>query len=300
MKRDKAFLALILIVTLNLVCSLEQCRQTYLWRCSTISLLSGTPNGRDQDVLEELCKAGIWHVEKQSSFKGQLAVINIHRDASPDDALRWFGGQCPNVVCNDTWFLDELVPLPTGRKGTGNGTYQWYRHGLPLWPLLYQSLSHAYRRPVRLILRKKLYWPNYALAMPVYHVRNEYNRTRRPGIAVMKLFKPDLSGVSFSKPFKFKRFVDSFMKNFQNTVGSFYSVEIEFIEGYDKWLKPLVIHSLPKMLKSNVKNCKAELYIFLQKKPILSFIDELYSDLNDILKAVKCPHIPIIIGYQDS
>ncbi|XP_068236050.1 uncharacterized protein [Palaemon carinicauda] len=298
MKNNRALLVLLMVLgmTGDLIHSFEQCRQTSYRLCSTISLLNGTPNDQEKAILEELCRAGISHNKKGPNFQGQLAVINIHTNALSDE-VKWLGGQCQNVVCQGDWFLDETVPLRPGWKGTGQGAYHWYLNGLPLWPLLNQVLSHRRRRFLRIMFPCKLDWPNYALAMPAYQIQNECQQMRDPKIAVMKLFKQELSGAEFSKALKFERFVGTFMETFKDPSGSFCGEKIKNLEDYDKWLKHLVRSSLRKMLKSHAKNCQAKLYIFLLIKPRDNFISELMSDLDVILEEIKC-QVPIIVGFR--
>ncbi|KAK3878188.1 hypothetical protein Pcinc_017160 [Petrolisthes cinctipes] len=287
-------------------------------QCSSVKLLLGTSNRIHVAVLQKLCEQGWSHVLAQKSTTPsqqapvrrakQFAVVNLHRD-SFIEAVSWTSGDGRDVVCDPDWFVDAEVELTNG--------YRWYLHGLPLWPLLNQTLAPPSRpNPFK---RKKLDWPSYAFATPLYLVPHEWRSFRDPNIGVQKLFSNDLAPTSqqnlvgkpvdaFAKPDKFQAGVTQLLQ----TLGAAIN---EDPEDYKNWLLPLVRSSLPSMIESfkarqsgrgprksgsqQVSTCPDLLYVFFLKQPCLNASScMVLSEVQLALRKASCSTTSLIVGHS--
>lgn len=196
--------------------------------------------------------------------------------------------------------------------------YRWYLHGLPLWPLLNQTLAPPSRpKPFS---RKKLDWPSYAFATPLYLVPHERRNFRDPMIAVQKLFSNDLTPSSlqslgdkpvkaFAKPDKFEAGVIQLLQSLGNDVN-------ENPEDYQNWLLPLLKNSLPSMIESfkarqggrgpkksgsqqGVSMCPDLLYVFFLKQPCLNASScMVLNEAQLALRKASCSATSLIVGHS--
>lgn len=284
--------------------------------CSSVKVLLGGVSEVHQRVLQEMCKRGQQHVllkareppKDSSPFMEpvrraeQFAVVILHRD-NFSDRINWTSGDAENVICNSKWYVDEEMALLNH--------YSWYRHGLPLWPLLNQALAP---KPRLFSRKKKLDWPNYAIATPLYLVFREISNFRDPRIAIQKLFAGDLAGQQ-SELDRQSSFVQS--DKFQKDVIDLYEAKesdiTNDVAGYNNWLMPLITRSLPPMIESfkarqkrrgskqsDISTCPDELYVYFLQKPCASSAScLLLNELMLILRTVDCSAVTdLVVGFS--
>lgn len=288
--------------------------------CADVSMFHGSATQIHQSVLRQLCEAGHRHVllkgAKPSQYQNlpptsprraeQFAVINIHRDDFSEKVI-WKSGEAVDIMCNDNWFVDEEVKLSNG--------YHWYRHGLPLWPLLNQTLVQ--KKKGLLSRAKKIDWPNYAIATPFYLVPNEIYNSRDPNLSIQKLFAGDLvqsalpnGQDTFANSAGFKdRVTNLYQSLFLDQAGYARKDINEDFDIYTNWLHPLISSSLQPMLESFLRAqvapkrgqaviCPDELYIFFHQKPCSSSNScLLLNEFQLALKVVNCPDTSIVAGF---
>nr|XP_045592155.1 uncharacterized protein LOC123754055 isoform X2 [Procambarus clarkii] len=285
--------------------------------CSSVKLLSGEASQVNQKVLQELCGKGELHVllkdqgppvVSSSPFQEpvkraeQYAVVNLHRDGF-SDRVNWTSGDATNVFCEKRWYVDEEVALTNG--------YAWYRHGLPMWPLLNQALAPKHRL---FSSRTKLDWPNYAIATPLYLVPREVANFRDPRVAIQKLFAGDSTGYlaerglhdTFSQSAKFQKDIIDLYNDKEMDMN-------DNATSYSNWLLPLLTRSLPPMINSfkarqkrraskhsDISTCPDALYVFFLRKPCSrTNTCLLLNELMLVLRTVECsPFTDLVVGYS--
>ncbi|KAK7085419.1 hypothetical protein SK128_016366, partial [Halocaridina rubra] len=272
-------------------------------------------------VLRNLCEAGHRHVllkgTKPSPYQTapaalprraeQFAVFNIHRDDF-SDKVNWKFGEAVDIMCDDNWFVDEEVKLSNG--------YHWYTHGLPIWPLVNQTLT--LKKKGWFSRNKVANWPNYGIATPFYLIPSEIYNSRDPGLAIQKLFAGDFvqSGLTphvqdaFTNADGFKnKITELYQHLFLDQTGYARKDLSSEFETYPYWLQPLVKLSLQPMLESFIHAqgapkrgqagiCPDELYVFFHQKPCASNSScLLLNEFQLILKLVECPDTRLVVGY---
>nr|XP_027233616.1 uncharacterized protein LOC113825042 [Penaeus vannamei] len=286
--------------------------------CSGVALLHGTASDIRRSVLRELCLRVHQHVhlktpqrsasnpKQQPKRTEQAAALNLHRD-SFSDQVRWEAGEASDVINTANWFVDAEVPLSNG--------YTWYEHGLPLWPLLDQALT---QKETVLAKKKKLNWPNYAIATPLYVAPLEASNSRDLAISVRKLFAGDTarpqqqSQNTFANSNKFQSTVLDFIKDhFQDQFGYTRSDIGQTFGETERWIQPLVKQSLRPMLESFMKRqktrapkssdiatCPDEVYLFFLQKPCpTASTCQVILDIQQELRVTNCVNTDVVVGY---
>lgn len=286
--------------------------------CSGVALLHGTASDIRRSVLRELCLRTHQHVhlktpqrsasnpKQQPKRTEQAAALNLHRD-SFSDQVRWEAGEASDVINTANWFVDAEVPLSNG--------YTWYEHGLPLWPLLDQALT---QKETVLAKKKKLNWPNYAIATPLYVAPLEASNSRDLAISVRKLFAGDTarpqqqSQNTFANSNKFQSTVLDFIKDhFQDQFGYTRSDIGQTFGETERWIQPLVKQSLRPMLESFMKRqktrapkssdiatCPDEVYLFFLQKPCpTASTCQVILDIQQKLRVTNCVNTDVVVGY---
>ncbi|XP_047495927.1 uncharacterized protein LOC125043730 [Penaeus chinensis] len=288
--------------------------------CSGVALLHGTFSDIRQSVLRELCLRVHQHVHLKTSQRSapnpkqqpkrteQAAALNLHRD-SFSDQVRWEAGEASDVINTANWYVDAEVPLSNG--------YTWYQHGLPLWPLLDQTLT---QKETILGKKKKLNWPNYAIATPLYVAPLEASNSRDLAISVRKLFagdtaRPEQQSASqntFANSNKFQSTVLDFIKDhFQDQFGYMRSDIGQTFGETERWIQPLIKQSLRPMLESfmkrqktrapksrDVATCPDEVYLFFLQKPCpTASACQVILDIQQELRVTNCVNTDVVVGY---
>lgn len=238
----------------------------------------------------------------------QAAVLNLHRD-SFSDQVRWEAGEASDVINSPSWYVDAEVPLSNG--------YTWYQHGLPLWPLLNQALT---QKETVLAKKKKLDWPSYAIATPLYVAPLEASNSRDLAISVRKLFAGDTARPQqqsanqnvFANSNKFQSTVLDFIKDhFQDQFGYTLSDIGQTFSETERWIQPLVKQSLRPMLESFMKRqktrapksseiatCPDEVYAFFLQKPCATASAcQVILDIQQELRVTNCVNTDVVVGY---
>ncbi|XP_068228491.1 uncharacterized protein [Palaemon carinicauda] len=287
--------------------------------CSSVFMMHGAPSQIRTSVLQQLCEAGHRHVllkgaapSQHQSFPltsprraEQFGVIYIHRDDF-SDKVNWKSGDAPDIMCNDNWFVDEEVKLTNG--------YHWYTHGLPLWPMVNQTVVP--KKQGLLSRKKKIDWPNYAIGTPLYLVPFEIYNSRDPNLAIQKRFSNDFAATALAH----EQNVLVNQAGFQDKVTNLYrtlfldqtgyarkDINTDF-ESYPNWFQPLVQAALQPMLESFVQSqtpkkgqaaiCPDELYVFFHKLPCTASSTCLVlNEFQLILKLANCPDTSVVVGY---
>lgn len=313
-------LGIVTLVVVSFLADLAQCATScsrpqppVFGKCSSsLKMMLGASNRIHLAVLQQLCEQGWRHVRAKQEGRGstsqhapikraeQFAVANLHRDSFSDE-VSWTKGDAKDVVCALDWYVDDEVELING--------YRWYRHGLPMWPLLNQTIG----RKCRPFSCKKPDWPNYAFATPLYLVPHEIKNFRDPMIAIQKLFSSDLVPSQ-----KENRPVDAFVKpdKFQTDVTQLVAVHGNEInedpDDYKNWLLPLVKRSFRFMIesfkarqnnrgpkKTQMSKCPDTLYIFFLQDPCGSTSScLLLNEVQLALRTASCSATTLIVGHS--
>ncbi|XP_063865090.1 uncharacterized protein LOC135103067 [Scylla paramamosain] len=289
--------------------------------CSRIEFVTGEDHQVVEKVLKkvlkELCETGQRHVvQEQRLSRGgeQFAVLNLHRDAFRA-TVYWQGGDAKNVVDDSDWRVDEEVALAPGKEeddAKAKIFYHWYRHGLPMWPLLNQALkkTNFFRRLFKkLNFRGRLFrtpkWPNYALATPLYLVPYERNNYREEIISMNKMFHKKENQKNFKDSVHFKKYVNEFCRKTCDNIQT-------DPDRLSNWLVPLIDHSFTHMMasfkeqqrarapkNSKLSRCPDQLYVFLLHKPCQRDLQLLNKKFDDLLSSESCLNITrLVVGYS--
>ena len=229
----------------------------------------------------------------------------IHRDDF-NDKVALKSGEAIDIMCNDNWFIDEEVKLTNG--------YRWYTHGVPLWPMLNQTLVQ--KKSGLLSRKKKIEWPNYAIGTPFYLVPFEIYNSRDPNVAIQKRFAGDFAATALSheqnvlvNPAGFKDKVTNLYRALFLDQAGYARRDINSdFESYANWLQPLVQASLQPMLESFLQSqtlkkgqsaiCPDELYVFFHKIPCSASTScLLLNEFQLVLKLASCPDTSVVVGY---
>lgn len=228
--------------------------------------------------------------------------------------VQWYTGDAQDWTTDTNWWVDEEVAIPAGQGYKAAGAtsyYHWYRHGLPMWPLQYQSLPKPTHKKIRILFwRPRISdWPNYALATPLYLVPYEKRNYRNPELSIGKSF-------AAMKKHKIENFVQTsafyeFVRNYISNMGNRIVQHPKFPRN---WLAPLLDFSLPNMLlsfktrqrsrapkKAKVSRCPDQLYVFLLREPCHSDLLNLTKDLATSLTAGDCSNTTsVVVGCSKS
>ena len=241
-------------------------------------------------------------------FQGgeQFAILNLHRDAF-SARVRWQEGDAKNVVDDSDWRVDEEEALVSGNGDDDDATaktfYHWYHHGLPMWPLLNQTI----KKPSFFRFRKKPMWPNYALATPLYLVPYERNNYRNEIISINRMFHEmeNKKEKAFKDTARFKTYVNEFCRKACDII------ENE-ADRLSNWLLPLVDNSFTHMMasfkklqrrrapkKTELSRCPDLLYVFLLREPCRHDSLLLKENIDSLLHHVNCLTITkLMVGYS--
>ncbi|XP_045112836.1 uncharacterized protein LOC123505517 [Portunus trituberculatus] len=265
-----------------------------------------------EDVLKQLCDTGRRHVvkEKRRPRGGeQFAILNLHRDAF-SATVRWQEGDAKNVVNDSDWRVDEeeaLFPGEGGDAATATTFYHWYHHGLPMWPLLNQTLKKTtfFKRLFK--KSKKPKWPNYALATPLYLVPYERNNYRNEMISMNKMFHKmeNKKQKVFKDTVRFKTYVNEFCRKTCDTIE-------KNPDSLSNWLVPLIDNSFTGMMasfmkqerrrapkKTKLSKCPDQLYVFLLREPCRHDALLLKEHIDTLLHRANCLSITkLVVGYS--
>lgn len=268
--------------------------------CSTVKFDPGEQEHQvAETILKELCETGLRHVvQEQRRPRGgeQFAIINLHRDAS-SERVRWQEGDAKSVVDDSDWRVDEEEALVPG-KGRNTATrktfysYHWYLHGLPMWPLLNQTL----KKNNFFFSLRKVKWPNYALATPLYLVPYERRNYRNETISINKMFQKmgNKKHKAFKDTVRFKKYVTKFCRKTCDSIE-------RNPDRLNNWLVPLIDHSLTHMMESlkNGGRCPDQLYVFFLREPCRHDSLLLKEKIDDLLRRERCLDITrLVIGYS--
>lgn len=297
-----AVLAAALLVSLATVINTApgQSLRTSYSVCSTVKFVPGDQEHQvAEKILKELCETGLHHVvQAQRRPRGgeQFAIVNLHRDAF-SEKVNWQEGDAKSVVDDSDWRVDEEEALVAG-KGRNAATpktfYHWYLHGLPMWPLLNQTLKKTKNFFPSLSTVK---WPNYALATPLYLVPYERRNRRNEIISINKMFQKMESKKhkAFKDTVRFKKYVTEFCHKACD------SIERD-PDRLDNWLVPLIDHSLTHMMasfKNQQSKCPDQLYVFFLLEPCRHDSLLLKEKIDDLLHGERCLDITrLVIGYS--
>ncbi|XP_063840756.1 uncharacterized protein LOC135089244 [Scylla paramamosain] len=238
-----------------------------------------------QSVLRQMCLRAAPHVDVNKIFK-QFAIFLLHRDDF-DDSPKWHSGDAKAVLDDPYWAVNEVTVLKSTK-------YQWYVHGLPMWPLPHQALANktTSKRP-SLKKKKPVDWPNYGLATPIYFASKAW---RDQAWSVEEFFQQEKK----KSPFKSH---EDFHKLVLEVVGG---VNGSKVESYSEWA--FLKFSLPLMVRSMTRRnkglCPDEMYIYFRltpcypKEPQYAVCAQAARHARLLLTVSSCPTTTVIVGFS--